>query len=1613
MTTKKLALILAVLFAVTICDAQGPQTGVPKFGSFAGGDGVDTINLGNLNVHMTVPLIHKAGRGMPFGYDVVYDNSVWYPAGVSGSKNWQPIFNFGWTSTWTGTGGYVTYSVSTTLCYDSQGHPIGATTYVGSWTFHDPWGVNHSFSGTIISNSCPGGPTNVDHFTSTTTDGSGLTMNIGVPGAHTIVQPDGLWLEPPRYQNAPPGGNASSTKTDANGNQITSDGTGHFTDTLGVQALTISGTSPVSFSYTGPAGAATYVLKYTPKTIRTYFRCSTVSDYGPVPNTNLVAEIDLPDYNQTTNPNSRYLFTYEPSGDPNNPGSVTGRLASVTLPTGGTIAYEYSGGTNGINCTDGTTPTLKRTPTPGGLWTYSLSGSGSDWTTTVTDPANNQSVTNFEKFGTNLYETQRLSYQGSTSGTLLRTDITCYNGQGLSNPSSCYNTHITAQITRVTSFTYLPNSAGLQSETDSTYDIFGLIHEVDEYDYGTGAVGPLLRKTVTNYTGGLGNGIVDRPSSVVIYDANDNEKANTSYGYDTGTPTATTGTPQHISVSGSRGLLTSVTAKTNGTINLYRKYTYYDTGTLSTSTDVSTSSATNGPQTTYNYSSTNNASCGNSFVTSISEPLSMSRSMTWDCNGGVMLSLTDENNNTSSTAYSGTNYTNYFWRPYSTTDQAGFTTNLFYYPYSTNQPSQTESRSATFNSGNSIVDVLTTADGFGRTTFSQTKQGPSASNYDTVATCYDSLGRTSFSSLPYSFAAITTGTSACPSGSAGTSTAYDALSRSTSITNGGGGSTSYTYSKNDVLQTVTSPTRSKQLEYDALGRLTSVCEITAGTTAFPGGICAQTSSPQPTGYYTTYTYDVLGNQTAVTQNAQAAPTARQTRAFLYDMLGRLTSETNPETKNSAVTYSYDSVSSDTACGTYTSAGNMLKRLDAAGNAACYSGYDAFHRVGTIIYPSSSTPAKHFVYDTATVNGTSMANAKTRLAEAYTCIGTCSSKVTDLGFSYRSTGQTTDVWELTPHSGTNYYYHVTGLPWPNGALNTLSNLSGLPTITYSTDGEGRQGTTSASSGQPPVTAITYNAASNMTALTYGSGDTDSFTFNPSTGRMATYTFSVNAKSNSGTLTWNPNSTLQQLLINDQIPGTSDSQTCTYTHDDLGRVTSSDCGCSKWSQTFAYDPFGNVTKTVPQFCTGTSFQVSYDYTNNTNRITTSPYSYTSTADPNAKTGNMTADNSHVYEWDVDGRVTAIDPGTSSGICLIYDALGRAVEQAKGSACNTSPTSSTQIVYAPSGAKLALMNGSSLVKAFVPLPGGAQAVYNSSGIQYYRHPDWLGSSRLASTASRTPYFTGAYAPFGENYAQTGTQDLAFTGQNQDTEASAAGGAGGLYDFLFREQSPAQGRWLSPDPAGIAAASPSDPQTWNRYAYVRNMPTSLTDPLGLVCDAGPGCGCDHGQGDRSGGSPSRAGGVWPGNETLGLPQGLNSDPIDLNFLLTLVPGLNCPGTGANGFVAGSTYGSGDSGLCLPRLVVSLPISIAGAAHFAALPVSAFFVKECLCYRNDELPEIGHCSYECRCTDNDNYIWYPSVKDLTDSCHRKITRCPSIVVQEGLELPGFGGVTSVTKCIQ
>jgi RHS repeat-associated protein len=1383
-------LVLALSFeglVATSTFAQG-KTGTPPFGSFAGGP--DVINLANLNAHWTFPILRKNGRGLPFDFYLTFDSSVWAPVTSGSTVSWQPAPNFGLGGSANFIGGVIALQSTTSgICgvFPSGGFTT-TTTY--TWSYQDGLSTGHPFPGTstVTTNSCTGN-TQTGFSGVTASDGSGYVLSVTGGTVTQLLSSDGNVINAPTIPTATgrvDTTNSSGNVQDRNGNQISLN-KGVFTDTLNTTALTASGSgtpsSPLVFKYTAPSGAqASFTVNYTAQTVKSNFGCSGITEFGAT-SENLVSSITLHD-------GTAYIFTYEPT--PGATGDVTGRIASITLPTGGNITYAYSGGSNGISCADGSAATLTRT-TPDGTWTYAqVKGTGAASTTTVTDPQSNVSVINFQ----GIYETQRQVYQGSAApANLLRTWNTCYNASA----SPCTGTAITLPIIQRTVIDQY-GSSGLQCAHNYVYNSVGGLIEQDDYDYGSGARGALLRTKLVTFAS-LGN-ITAFRQQVTVKNGSGGVLAQTNYNYDETTPTATSGVSQHVSVTGSRGNLTRINYSVPG---LTSHSTYYDTGSINTKQDV------NSATTTYTYSS-NAASCQMAFPTGLTEPLSLSQSFTWNCTGGVLTQLTDENSQIVSTSYADPD----FWRTASKTDQTSATTNFTY-------TGQTALEAAlSFNSGNSTSDKLTTLDGLGRAHIQQTKQSPTSTSYDSVETDYDALGRPSRTTLPYSAAA---GQTTSPTGP-GLKTTYDALGRPLTVTDSGGGTTTYSYSSNDVLITIgPAPTgenaKRRQLQYDSLGRLTSVCEITAGTTAWPSGTCAQTASQ--TGYWTKYTYDALGDLLTVTQNAQAAAANQQTRTYTYDAMGRLTSEKNPEMALNATTYVYDT---DTIC-TPASSGDLVKRIDPVGNTTCYK-YDALHRNTSVTYSgtyAANSPSKYFVYDTATVNSVAMLNAKTRLAEAYTCTpAQCpTTKITDIGFSYSARGEVTDVYESTPHSGNTgaTYNHTSAQFWPSRALNTLSG-PGLPTLTFGPDGEGRIKTISASTGQNPVTATTYNTASQPTSVTLGSNDSDAFQYDPNTFRLTQYKFNVGAQNVTGNLTWNANGSLGTLAITDAFSA-ANTQTCSSKADDLSRLNTANCGAI-WGQSFSYDPFGNISKTVLSGSAGTSFLPTYQASPSiTNRIASLPGGITPTYDAN---GNSLNDNFHQYTWDAENRPVSVN-GTA--VALTYDALGRMVEQARG-------TSYTQIVYSPLGTRLAKMNGTTLQTGYVALPGGGTAVYNSSGLAYYRHADHLGSSRFSSTPTRTMYSDTAYSAFGEPYAQSGTADAAFTGQDQDTTA-------GVYDFLYRKYDPSQSRWISPDPAGKAAVSLSDPQTLNRYSYVRNSSLSYKDHSGLLLEGpGPGgglCAC------------------------------------------------------------------------------------------------------------------------------------------------------------------------------
>jgi RHS repeat-associated protein len=1386
------SLVVLALFAFSAVACLGQvQSGTPPFGSFGGG--LDAVNEGNNNVHWVVPVLHKAGRGTDFSYDLAYDSSVWYPVTSGSTTTWTPN-KLGWVASTPTGGGYVTYKTQSKTCrffQETQWVTESYTLYT-YWRYVDAFGTSHVLNGGIQDGGAPDcGPANF--ATLPTNDGSGYKLS--VPDPYTLYNVKGAI-----------GLIDSGTYTDRNGNKVTQSG-GVFTDTLGTTALTVTGSgtasSPYVFTYTPPSGgSASYTMKYATHAVKTNFGCNGVAEYGPI-NNDLVSEIDLPD-------GTKYTFSYEAT--PGFSGDVTGRLASVTLPTGGTISYSYSGGNNGINCADGSAATLTRT-TPDGTWTYAHSQvSSTHWQTKVTTPADSQNpgsvgddtVIDFQQdsnaTGTtsNTFETQRLAYQGSSSsGTLLRTTTICYN----TNTTNCTTTAVSSPITQRNVTTILPGTANLQAQSIYKYNSSGSLIEQDDYDWGSGTIGSLLKKTAITMAS-LGNNISAFRQSVVVTNGSGATVSQTNYNYDETAVVATSGTPQHGSISGSRGNLTSINYYTNGSTFLTKRMSYFDTGKVQTITDV------NNAQTTYTY-----GACGNSFLTSVSEPLSLSRSMTWNCTGGVQLTSVDENNKTTTTAYTDL----YFWRPASVTDPTSAVVNLTY-------TGETQAEAAlVFNSGSSTSDALGTLDGLGRKHIAQLRETPGGTNFDSTETDHDTFGRVSRVTLPYVAASGVTNSSAPAK-----FTIYDALNRVLKISDSSTGYRSFSYSQNDVYVTrgpaatgEINPKR-RQEEYDALGRLTSVCEITS---AAGSGTCGQHNA-QP-GFWTKYTYDALGRMTSVTQNAQGTA---QTRSYSYDLLGRLTSETNPE--SGTTTYVYD-FSGSSFCGGYTSNGDLVRKVDAIGTSTC-DFYDSLHRltdVGTT--RGSIDSCKRFRYDNtggvlgSRPSGVTVSNMLGRVTEVET--DTCawpitqSSIITDEWFSYTARGEVSDFYESTPHSGG--YYHQAATYWANGVINQLNGAGGY-TVQYNLDGEGRVYSTA-----PSVYALSstlYNAASQPTQLTFATSDTDNFTYDSNTNRMTQYKFNVNGQSVIGNLTWNPNGTLASLAITDPF-NSANAQTCNYSHDDLTRIASVNCGASKWQQNFSYDSFGNLTKTVPTGGTGYSFQPTYSSsTNHMTLIGGSAPSY----DAN---GNVLNDFLHSYTWNADGRPITID-----GVSITYDALGRMVERNNSGAYS-------EIVYAPTGAKIEVMNGQSYVKSFAPLPGGAMAVWGG-GIGWYRHADHLGSSRFASTSTRTVYFDGAYAPFGEPYAQTGSTDLSFTGMNQDTVSN-------LYDFPAREYG-IQGRWPSPDPSGLASVRLSDPQTLNRYAYVRNNPLAMVDPNGLCGEEGDEACSDTDANGNSGGGGGGGGG-------------------------------------------------------------------------------------------------------------------------------------------------------------
>jgi RHS repeat-associated protein len=132
----------------------------------------------------------------------------------------------------------------------------------------------------------------------------------------------------------------------------------------------------------------------------------------------------------------------------------------------------------------------------------------------------------------------------------------------------------------------------------------------------------------------------------------------------------------------------------------------------------------------------------------------------------------------------------------------------------------------------------------------------------------------------------------------------------------------------------------------------------------------------------------------------------------------------------------------------------------------------------------------------------------------------------------------------------------------------------------------------------------------------------------------------------------------------------------------------------------------------------------------------------------------------------------------------------------------------------------------------------IVSGSNTLYYLHSDHLGSTSLATNTSgvKIPGSDSRYYPFGDWRTEptANLTDRGFTGHLHNNIGSGPDDIGLVY-MQARWFLPATGRFASAD---TIIPNPANPQSYNRYSYVRNSPLNLIDPTGhRECDMDLNC--------------------------------------------------------------------------------------------------------------------------------------------------------------------------------
>jgi RHS repeat-associated protein len=395
---------------------------------------------------------------------------------------------------------------------------------------------------------------------------------------------------------------------------------------------------------------------------------------------------------------------------------------------------------------------------------------------------------------------------------------------------------------------------------------------------------------------------------------------------------------------------------------------------------------------------------------------------------------------------------------------------------------------------------------------------------------------------------------------------------------------------------------------------------------------------------------------------------------------------------------------------------------------------------------------------------------------------------------------TAVGDLNLAYAYNYEGQMTRVTYPTDAYGTT------PLFNYSFDQMMRPAGMTDQNSASVVSGATYGPANELKQMTYSPG-TETRTYNSMlqltnitgvnqgvTYQNISYTFPV-AGQNAGKI----------LSQTDSISG----ETVSYVYDSLKRLTSATANANAWQQTYSYDGFGNLTGRMG-YGAAQSTTINTPADPITNRL--SGYTY----DPN---GNQISTG---YAYDAENRLVQANAGA---VRYGYDGQNKRIWQATFSNCSgDSCMSSDSIsIFGIDGKQIGTYTAGAAwnntqTQIALSFYSTTQRVYFGrklvATLDYTGTQHGMVQDRLSSV--------GKYYPFGEerNSPPLANDNVKFAGYTRDS-------ATGLDYADQRHYASTFGRFMTSDQYQ-ASGGPSDPQSWNRYAYTRGDPVNANDPNG-----------------------------------------------------------------------------------------------------------------------------------------------------------------------------------------